>query len=145
MLVYLITHIEPDGSLGKQYVGQTVSSLQKRWTQHCSASKSKPEAMPILAAIAKYGKENFTVEEIGRAVTQEELDMLELKFATELNTFSPNGYNIHAGEGKGSLSPEAAAKIGKWDLVGGEKDRCYGWSLATEKQIMEFSSQGKNS
>jgi group I intron endonuclease len=106
MLIYLITNLLNN----KQYVGQTIQPLEKRWQRHCWKSTSK-NSMPICKAIAKYGKENFKIEVLVLCNSYDELNEKELFYANELNTWSPNGYNLKAGDGKGSMSPETKAKI----------------------------------
>jgi group I intron endonuclease len=106
MLVYLITNLLNN----KQYVGQTIQSLEKRWQRHCWKSTSQ-NSMPICKAIAKYGKDNFKIELLTSCISQEELNEKELFYTNELNTWSPNGYNLRAGEGRGSMSDETKAKI----------------------------------
>lgn len=106
MFIYLVTNKVN----GKRYVGQTTVSVQSRWTRHCWAS-AVVKNMPIATAIKKYGKENFTVETLAECASQEALDAAELHFATELNTFSPHGYNLRAGRGRGSVSAEFREKM----------------------------------
>ncbi len=80
----------------KKYIGKTTVSINKRWTQHKSVSGCKA----ISAAIAKYGKENFTIEEIDTACTEKELCRKEVDWIRKLDTLSPNGYNLtEGGEG----------------------------------------------
>jgi group I intron endonuclease len=67
--------------------------------------------MPVCKAIAKYGKENFKIEILTHCSSQNELNEKELFYTNELNTWSPNGYNLKAGNGTGSMSPETRAKI----------------------------------
>lgn len=67
--------------------------------------------MPIAKAIAKYGKDNFSLEVLCHCDSQESLDKAEKFFAVNLNTFSPNGYNLKAGNGPGAMSEEAKKKI----------------------------------
>lgn len=106
-VIYLITNTVN----GKRYVGQTVRTLRERWQRHCWPSNSA--RMPVAAAIAKYGKERFTVEIIAKASSQEELNRLEIQYVQTLNTLSPAGYNLRAGEGRGKTSPEFGAKISR--------------------------------
>jgi hypothetical protein len=68
--------------------------------------------MPISSAIAKYGKDNFTIEQICECYSLDELNLKELYYAKLYDTFSPNGYNLRAGNGKGSMSQEVKLKIG---------------------------------
>jgi group I intron endonuclease len=106
MLIYLITN----KINGKQYVGQTIQSIERRWQRHCWKSTSK-NSMPICKAIAKYGKENFTIEKVCDCLSIQELNDKELFYANELDTWSPNGYNLKAGNGTGSMSQEIRDKI----------------------------------
>lgn len=106
MIIYKITN----NVNNKLYIGQTTVSLQQRWQRHCWASESKKN-MPISLAIAKYGKNNFSIEIICTCDSQSELDKKEIYYATLYNTFSPNGYNLRAGNGPGSMSDETKIKI----------------------------------
>ena len=106
-IVYKITNL----TNGKLYVGQTVRPLEKRWKQHIEFSKRS--SYPIHASIQKHGKDNFTIEVICECETQEELDTQELYFANTLNSFSPSGYNLKAGQGHGSFSEETKNKMSK--------------------------------
>lgn len=106
MIVYLITNLINS----KQYVGQTTQSLEKRWRRHCWKSTSK-NSMPICQAISKYGKENFTIQILIYCSSQRRLNEQELFYTNELKTWSPNGYNLRAGDGRGSMSLETKNKI----------------------------------
>jgi group I intron endonuclease len=106
MIIYVITNLQNN----KQYVGQTIASLEKRWQRHCWKSTSK-NSMPICQAIAKYKKENFKIEILSFCQSQQEMNERELHYTNTLNTWSPNGYNLRAGEGRGSMSIETRSKI----------------------------------
>lgn len=108
MLIYLITN----RINGKQYVGQTTSTLEKRFQRHCWPSTAKSN-MPISQAIQKYGKANFSIEILCTCSSQKELDLQEVRLSARLNTFSPNGYNLRVGTGPGSMSQETKNKISK--------------------------------
>jgi group I intron endonuclease len=108
MIIYLITNLIND----KQYVGQTIQSLEKRWQRHCWKCTSN-NSMPVCRAIAKYGKENFKIKILTYCLSLDELNEKELFYANTLNTWSPNGYNLKAGNGTGSMSQEIKDKIGK--------------------------------
>jgi len=111
MRIYLITnHVN-----GKQYVGQTKTTIQKRFSRHCWVSESKKN-MPIVLAIKKYGKENFSIKELCECSSQEELDSQEVFFAKKHNTFAPNGYNLKAGKGPHTMSQKTKDKIRKANL-----------------------------
>lgn len=106
MLIYVITN----NLSGKQYVGQTIRSLEQRWQHHCWLSTSKTN-MPIALAIQKYGKENFSISAVEWCNSLECLNEREIYWANLLNTFSPNGYNLKAGSGKGAMTDETKRKI----------------------------------
>ena len=89
MIVYLITNKVN----GKQYVGQTIRSLEERWKDHCRVRDENY----FHRAIRKYGPENFSLEIIDTAETDEELDEKEIFWIKELNTLFPNGYNLKEG------------------------------------------------
>lgn len=58
--IYLITN----KLNGKQYVGKTIHSIERRFSEHCICDKTNHTY--IDNAIKKHGKENFTVELIMR-------------------------------------------------------------------------------
>jgi group I intron endonuclease len=105
MIVYKITN----KINGKMYIGQTISSIEERWAGHCYNSS---RCTRMKNAINKYGKENFSIEVIEICSTQEELDEKETFYIKQLNTLSPNGYNLKLeGKGKGMYSEEAKLRI----------------------------------
>lgn len=93
MYVYLITNLINN----KKYVGQTLTTLKKRFARHCWASTTNAKKMPISTAIGKYSKENFIIELLCECSSTDELNEKELYYAQLYNTFSPNGYNLKAG------------------------------------------------
>lgn len=47
---------------GKMYVGKTSYTIEKRWVEHCKASKSQRKAhCPLYNAMRKYGIEHFSI------------------------------------------------------------------------------------
>lgn len=106
MTIYKITNLIN----GKLYIGQTTVPVEKRWKRHCWASEYKKN-MPIVLAIAKYGKENFSIETLHTCSNQSDLDAQEMHYAKLYDTFCPNGYNLRAGNGPGSMSEEMKRKI----------------------------------
>ena len=58
--IYKITNLINN----KVYIGQTIQSLKLRWQEHCQNINNGNYQMVIKRAIHKYGKENFTIEEI---------------------------------------------------------------------------------
>lgn len=96
--IYLITNRIND----KKYVGQTITTLKQRFSQHVTHSKNSNQA--ICKAIAKYRKENFIIEKIemvddlSKKELVEKLNVLEKKYIQEYKSLtSQHGYNIDIG------------------------------------------------
>lgn len=110
---------------GKKYVGQTIHSLNRRWSLHCHYSSG---CSAIHNAIEKHGKENFTIKVIDTASTRDELDEKEIYWINKLNTLKPNGYNLKSGGKHCVYSQETKDKISKAHKgrYGGENNPHYG-------------------
>lgn len=89
MIIYKITN----KINGKIYIGQTVLSVRRRWTQHTTSAK----VHPLYAAFAKYGLSNFSIEEVCSALDKKYLNDLEKYFISFYSCLSPNGYNLTTG------------------------------------------------
>lgn len=119
MIIYKITN----KLNGKVYIGQTIRTLTERWYGHCNA----PTDMAIHNAIKKYGKENFTIEQIDEANDRDELDRKEIYWIKVYDCISPKGYNIT----KGGVHYEVTeATRNKHKLYCGEKHPMYGKHLS---------------
>lgn len=90
MIIYKITN----RINGKVYIGQTIKSLAHRWRQHCMPSE---KCTCLVRAIQKYGKENFTVEQIDVASDPDELNEKEKYWIAEYDCMAPKGYNLKSG------------------------------------------------
>lgn len=109
MTTYGIIYVVTNTVNGKQYVGQTTKSLEKRWSGHTSGSAGHCRA--LWNAIRKYGKESFTLAAIDVGSSKIELDQAEMMWVEKLNTVAPNGYNLTAGGGSvGKQSHETIEK-----------------------------------
>jgi group I intron endonuclease len=97
MIVYLVTNKTNE----KQYIGQTVKTLQARWKKHLN-SVDAGSSYYFHKAIRKHGKENFCKVVLHVCETKEEMDFVEMFYIVLLNTKAPNGYNSTAG-GEGSV------------------------------------------
>lgn len=117
MIVYMILN----NINNKKYIGLTTGTLDFRWRRHKSLAVQGCQR-PIYNALRKYGVENFTVSQIGKAETREQIGFLEQMYIRVFETTDKTfGYNITAGgEGvhgipawnKGKkLSPEYRAKL----------------------------------
>lgn len=82
---------------GKQYVGQTVRTIEYRFKKHLRDSQTSD--YPLYRAMNKYGIEHFSVKQLEEC-SVEELDDKEIFWIKELDTYY-NGYNATLG-GSGS-------------------------------------------
>lgn len=106
-IIYLITCV----TNSKKYIGQTVYNAEIRFKGHCKKRDNTQEGCPALrAAIFKYGKENFTTEEIFTAFSREALNEAEKILIKQYNTLSPNGYNIDEGGNQPQITKESIEK-----------------------------------
>ena len=81
---------------GKVYIGQTIKTIQKRFTQHKNNSNKEYFSQIVLyKAFNKYGIENFTCEEV-EEVPNEELDEREKYWIEYYNSYF-DGYNSTLG------------------------------------------------
>jgi len=111
MIIYKITNLIN----GKAYIGQTKRTLASRFKQHCQLNR-KRSCPKLLAAIRKYGKENFTAEILEICTTQEALNEREVFWIKNYNTFN-DGYNLSTGGSRYELSAESRKKISE-SLIG---------------------------
>jgi group I intron endonuclease len=79
----------------KVYIGQTISTLSERWSQHKCDSKRKHTA--IANAMIKYGVDNFKMDLIEDDIPYIQLDEREIEYIKQYNSICPNGYNITDG------------------------------------------------
>lgn len=84
----------------KCYIGKTERTIEERWQEHCRPSRQKLN-LPLYKAFAKYGIENFTVEEIEQCDTSL-LDEREIYWISYFNSYGENGYNCTGG-GEGGI------------------------------------------
>ena len=82
---------------GKQYVGKTNWTIEKRFKEHISDSKrQRCEKRPLYVAMNKYGIEHFSIkqlEECQESVVNER----EQYWIQKLNTYGNTGYNATLG------------------------------------------------
>lgn len=102
---------------GKNYVGQTLYSMEKRWRDHISQSKSgrMDRYSPVFhAAIRKYGPEAFDHRQLEIVFTKAEADLAETYWVKQLNCRVPFGYNVAAGgQGPGYHHEDTKRLIGQ--------------------------------
>lgn len=103
--IYLITNTLN----GDRYVGQTRSSLRRRWSGHCTDDRRGKRY--LFNAIQKYGRENFIMEPIIEVPTQELADEFESEYIQRYCTLVPNGYNLMSGGLVSKHSEESRLKV----------------------------------
>lgn len=81
---------------GKQYVGKTNSTIEKRFQEHIRDSKRRRcEKRPLYNAMNKYGVEYFSIERLEEC-TSEEAPEREKYWIEKLGTYK-HGYNATCG------------------------------------------------
>lgn len=108
MLVYCIHN----SITGKNYIGQTVTSLHERFYQH---SHKNSNCTYLKRSIDKYDKDNFYIFQIDSAMSLEELYQKEKYWIEKYESFDPSmGYNLRkAQKGSGTLSKKSISLISK--------------------------------
>lgn len=92
---------------GKKYVGQTTSTVDKRWRKHVNNSNSG-SSLFFHKAIRKYGTSAFEVETVYLVHSKSEMNMYEISLIQSLRTYEPEfGYNQTLG-GEGALDNQFA-------------------------------------
>ena len=71
---------------GKVYIGKTVLTVQKRWSQHCSDyEKEEKSSRPLYSAMRKYGVNNFDIEQVEEC-SEESSDSIIVKSCSLIAT-----------------------------------------------------------
>ena len=87
MIVYCFTHLET----GRKYVGKSLQTIKSVKRRHLNATTY------FGSVLRKYGIDNFTVEIIDRAETNEELKKKESFWIDKLDTIGDKGFNLSSG------------------------------------------------
>lgn len=113
--IYLITNKVN----GKQYVGQTSKTIEKRWKQHLSHSRY--EQNYLYYAMRKYGTDNFDIKELDKIECSNSkelndlLNKIEIRYISKYDTYE-NGYNLTIGGGNSSKNCKTPVDV--YDLSG---------------------------
>lgn len=104
--IYVITNLIN----GKQYVGKTYSTIEKRFKEHIRDSrKGQCQHRPLYKAMKKYGVENFIIELLEKT---DNLEKREAYWIKKLNTYGKKGYNATlGGDGNPRISSQEIKKI----------------------------------
>jgi group I intron endonuclease len=113
--VYVIKNTKND----KLYIGVTTKGVDNRFKQHVWQSRKGRKTSALYFAMNKYGSDSFYVERLCSCDTFEEMNDMEVKLIAEMNTLSPNGYNLTSGGDAGTFSEELKLKCSK--VRSGEK------------------------
>ena len=82
---------------GKQYVGKTNWTIEKRFKEHIKDSKrERCEKRPLYNAMNKYGIEHFSVEQLEEC-DESIVNEREQYWIQKLNTYGKTGYNATLG------------------------------------------------
>lgn len=82
---------------GKQYVGKTNYTLEKRFKEHINDRKrERCEKRPLYSAMNKYGVEHFSISELEECSEEDAADR-EIYWVDKLHTYGHNGYNATRG------------------------------------------------
>lgn len=91
--IYKITTTMSD----KVYIGQTTRTIEQRFAEHLKHSTAEDKkTLHLYLAMAKYGKDTFSVEQLDTAQSQEELNEKECYWINFYNSIN-NGYNMMQG------------------------------------------------
>ena len=88
MYIYKITNIQNN----KVYIGQTIRPIDQRFHRHLNDALNNIIDTHFARAIRKYGKDNFIIEQIDTAQTQDELNQKEQYWIKYYNSVK-DGYN----------------------------------------------------
>ena len=136
LLVYYITMELGDiycltSPSGKKYIGQALKKLKNgknwgyinRWKDHIRDSNTKNCCRLLNNSIRKYGNENFKVELLKECLV-EDLNKYEQEYILQLNTLSPNGYNLTNG-GDFCKQSEETQILKRNSMIGKNKGKIY--------------------
>ena len=95
----------------KIYIGQTIKTLEQRWTRHVDNARNGSECI-IHRAIRKYGKDNFLLKILFYCTSKEEANKKEIETISKLSAKVPIGYNATNGGGGsvGCIASDATRK-----------------------------------
>lgn len=107
----------------KVYIGQTITTIKKRYRDHVNASKSQNTYGVILyRAMKKYGVDKFHVVQLCKISCNSEDELrkqindAECLYIKEYNSMKPNGYNITAGGS--NVSDSIKIKVDQYTIDG---------------------------
>lgn len=136
-IIYLITY----RASGKQYVGLTIQTLDRRWKYHIEQALAGQikGAESLHAAVREFGPDSFDIEQIDQGITKKDLEMKERVWIKTLGTLIPSGYNISRGGTSGGSNGKPTLIDGiRFDSV--KEAACY---LAETRGISPEAAKGR--
>lgn len=107
MIIYRYTN----KTNGKVYIGQTIKTLEERHSKHICFAMTRNNHYALHKAFRKYGPDNFILEQIDTASTQEELDQKEIYWIEQHKSYG-KGYNMTpGGKGDNAMTDDIKSKI----------------------------------
>ena len=107
MVLYLIRNRQT----GREYVGTTVRTLQRRWADHISACFTKQERSPLYADMREMGLKAFEISAIDEVADYDTLMAREQAEIAGRGTLFPSGYNrVRGGRGNFGWIPSAETR-----------------------------------
>ncbi len=82
----------------KLYIGKTLYTIERRWTQHKQNAKNRKDLthIPLYSAMSKYGIEHFSISEVEQVEDEKLLSEREQYWIKYYNTYN-YGYNASIG------------------------------------------------
>jgi hypothetical protein len=94
--IYVVTH----RTTGRQYVGQTLLAVNRRWEEHVrGAETASASGKHLRCAIRKYGRRAFSIREVARTTSFHDANAKEREWIKRLKTVHPLGFNLTRGGG----------------------------------------------
>ena len=118
MEVYGIVYLLIDGTNDREYVGQTIQTLEQRMNGHKCGNQY------IDRVIRKRGADMLATAILKVCYSKEELNYWEKRLIKSRDTMAPNGYNLTDGGEGGIPCDEVRAKMST--SQSGEKNPNYG-------------------
>ena len=104
MLIYKITNLVNS----KVYIGQTIQTIKQRWKRHRLSKLNRP----LYNSIRKYGSSKFSIEELEKCSSIDELNHREIYWILFYRSSNKNfGYNLKEGGRRGILTEEGRKRL----------------------------------
>ena len=125
---------------GKQYVGKTLFSIERRFREHINSSHQQSlEKRPLYEAIRKYGEKHFSIRALEEDVDPGILSEREIFWVKELGTYGHGGYNMTlGGDGKQFIDYEEIKKLALQEMSNIEIAKTIGCCTTTVSNVRKL-------